>query len=290
MKSIYVPLATFRKAATVLALTTGTLTLTHQSHGQYWAPGTLPNDITNTNPGNVGIGTPDPSEKLTVKDGNIAMPATDDKTVRVITANSPNGMLYIGTDVDTKKYTTNGPSIQMAGITNSWRQGGIWYHSYAQNTDTSWGHAHVFLNYNYKRGGWTGLMAMRDEDGYPKITIGTVPSQPDGYSLFVQHGILTEKLKVALANGNQWADYVFADDYELTPLKEVESFVQKNKHLPGIPAAQSLVDNGGIDVNQMFAKQMEKIEELTLYMIDLQKEIDLLKRENKELHAAVSGR
>lgn len=289
MKSTYALTATFRKSLLLLTLTSGALVMTSQSYGQYWTPAATPGDIENTNSGKVGIGTSFPSEKLTIHDGNIAMPATNDKAVRVITANSPSGMLYIGTDVDTKKFTTNGPSIQMAGVTNSWRQGGIWYHSYAQNTDTSWGNAHIFLNYNYKKNGWTGLMAMRDEDGYPKITIGNVSSQPDGYSLFVQHGILTEKLKVALSGSSNWADYVFADDYVLTPLDEVESFVQKNKHLPGVPSGQSLVEGGGIDVNQMFAKQMEKIEELTLYIIELQKQMKQLKNDNELMQSSSSN-
>lgn len=268
------------------AFTIGGIMIQSQSHAQ-WAPALNPADIANTNTGKVGINTQTPSERLTVNDGNISMPATNDKTIRVITADSKNGMLYIGTDVNTTKFTTDGPSIQMAGVTNAWRQGGIWYHAFAQNTDTAWGNAHMFLNYNYKRNNWTGLMAMRDEDGFPKIIIGTVPSQPDGYSLFVQHGILTEKVKVALTSSSNWADYVFADDYELKPLSEVEDFIAANKHLPGVPSGESIVKDGGIDMNAMFAKQMEKIEELTLYMIDLKKEVDQLKKENKKLRATV---
>jgi hypothetical protein len=286
MKSINVLTAKIRKGLILLTLTSGTLVIAKKSYSQIWTPATNPNDIENTNTGKVGIGTSVPSEKLTVHDGNIAMPATDDKDIRVITANSTDGMLYIGTDVNTQNHVTNGPSIQMAGVNNSWRQGGIWYHSYAQNNDISWGNAHIFLNYNTKKNNWTGLMSMRDEDGYPKIAIGSVSSQPDGYSLFVQHGILTEKLKVAISGSGNWADYVFGDDYKLTPLHEVESFVQKNKHLPGMPSGQSLVDDGGIDVNQMFAKQMEKIEELTLYMIELEKQVKQLKSDNLLLMSA----
>lgn len=274
-----------KKTASMLTLCIASVTISTQSFAQ-WAPGSNPADIQNTNAGKVGIGTPTPSEKLTVKNGNIAMPATNDKTIRVITANSTTGMLYVGTDVNTQDYTTNGPSIQMAGVNNGWRQGGIWYHSFAQNTDPSWGNAQIFLNYNYQQNNWTSLMAMRDENGYAKISIGNVSSQPDGYSLFVQHGILTEKVKVALSGSGGWADYVFADDYQLTPLPEVESFVKKNRHLPGVPSGQNLVANGGIDVNEMLAKQMEKIEELTLYMIELEKQVKQLKSDNAILMSA----
>lgn len=115
-----------------------------------------------------------------------------------------------------------------------------------------------------------------------KVKIGNV-STPGDYKLYVAQGILTEKVKVALSSSTDWADYVFAPDYKLKPLSEVEAFVKANKHLPNVPSAEQLVKDGGIDVNEMFAKQMEKIEELTLYLIEMKKEIDALKIENSEL-------
>lgn len=116
------------------------------------------------------------------------------------------------------------------------------------------------------------------------VIIGTgITSAPTGYKLYVSDGILSEKVKVALKNSSNWADNVFAKDYQLLPLKEVETFIKVNKHLPGIPSADKLVSDGGIDVNVMFAKQMEKIEELTLYMIEMKKEIETLQKENAAL-------
>ncbi len=99
---------------------------------------------------------------------------------------------------------------------------------------------------------------------------------PAGYRLFVEQGILTEKVKVALKNSADWADHVFNTNYPLMPLKQVETFIQTNKHLPGVPSAETLVQQGGIDMNAMFAKQMEKIEELTLYIITLNKKLEQL--------------
>ena len=110
-----------------------------------------------------------------------------------------------------------------------------------------------------------------------KVKIGNVTTTPGTYKLYVKDGILTEKVKIALASSANWADYVFAKDYKLKPLVEVENFLINNKHLPNMPSAQELVNEGGIDVNQMFAKQMEKIEELTLYIIQQNKEIEDLK-------------
>jgi hypothetical protein len=66
------------------------------------------------------------------------------------------------------------------------------------------------------------------------------------------------------------------------PLNEVETFVKENKHLPGIDSANELVKNG-LDVAEMQAKQMGKIEELTLYVIQQNKEIEELKAQVKAL-------
>lgn len=114
-----------------------------------------------------------------------------------------------------------------------------------------------------------------------KVVIGTSVGTPGSYRLYVQDGILTEKLKVANhTDAANWSDFVFDADYELMPLAKVESFVKKNKHLPEIPSA-SEVANDGIDVMEMDAKLLQKIEELTLYVIQQQKEIENLKKQIK---------
>jgi trimeric autotransporter adhesin len=119
------------------------------------------------------------------------------------------------------------------------------------------------------------------------IVIGSISSIPtSGYKLYVAEGILTEKIKAALKNGANWSDFVFADDYKLKSLEEVEQFINTYKHLPGVPSAEELVKDGGIDMNKMFAKQMEKIEELTLYIIEMKKEIKALQTQNMQLKNA----
>ncbi|MBC8884239.1 hypothetical protein H9X57_15305 [Flavobacterium piscinae] len=123
-----------------------------------------------------------------------------------------------------------------------------------------------------------------------KIYIGDTPDYPTttgNYKLYVEGGILTEKVKVALRNPNtNWADYVFADDYKLQSLKEVETFIKANKHLPGIESAQELVENG-LDLADMQAKQMGKIEELTLYIIEQDKKLEQQSKDIEELKALV---
>jgi trimeric autotransporter adhesin len=112
-----------------------------------------------------------------------------------------------------------------------------------------------------------------------KVVIGSGMSLLGSYKLYVETGILTEKVKVAIKNSTQWSDFVFDKDYKLLSLSEVETYIAKNKHLPGIPSAKEVVKNG-IDLGDMDAKLLQKIEELTLHIIKLEKEINILK-ENK---------
>lgn len=74
---------------------------------------------------------------------------------------------------------------------------------------------------------------------------------------------------------NVWADYVFADDYKLMDLDAVDAFVKENKHLPNVPAA-SEIEGQDMDISKMNEMFMRKIEELTLYMIQLENENDQL--------------
>jgi hypothetical protein len=131
------------------------------------------------------------------------------------------------------------------------------------------------LNF-WQPGGLNYFMFLSD-DG--RISMGVDPSEITGdYGLFVGRGILTEKVKVAMRNTSDWADYVFKSDYKLMPLNDVESYIAKNGHLPGVPSAEE-VKESGIDVAKMDAKLLEKIEELTLYMIQLQKENEEIKHQ-----------
>lgn len=119
--------------------------------------------------------------------------------------------------------------------------------------------------------------------GKSPVVIGdSALNVPDGYKLYVADGILTERVKVAVKNSDEWADYVFAKDYKLRSLDEVKRFIQTNKHLPGVPSADDIAKEG-IDVGKMHAKLLEKIEELTLYMIELKQENRVLKNTVEKL-------
>jgi hypothetical protein len=98
----------------------------------------------------------------------------------------------------------------------------------------------------------------------------------NSYKLAVNSGILCEELKVMADVPS--SDFVFEANYNLKPLSEVEAFVTENKHLPDVPSAKEFKENG-YKVGEMDNLLLQKIEELTLYIIDLQKQIEELKQE-----------
>lgn len=108
-----------------------------------------------------------------------------------------------------------------------------------------------------------------------KVTIGTENFDSSDYSLYVKKGIKTEKIKVEFADVNGWADYVFNKDYNLMPFEDVENFINENKHLPEIPSAQEVVDNG-LELKGMNVLLLKKVEELTLHIIKLNKKLKSL--------------
>ncbi len=105
-------------------------------------------------------------------------------------------------------------------------------------------------------------------------------AMPAGGVLGVNGTIFAAGLKVKLAStgASCFPDYVFEKDYKLPSLNKVEEFITANKHLEGIPSAAE-VDKEGIDVVELEKKMLEKIENLYLYVIDLKKENEILKKE-----------
>ena len=84
-------------------------------------------------------------------------------------------------------------------------------------------------------------------------------------------GIIADSMRVAMVSG--WADYVFADDYQLKPLEDLAKYIKSNKHLPDVPTTDEVARNG-IELGAMNAKLLQKIEELHLYILQQQKQND----------------
>ncbi|MDR2085292.1 MAG: hypothetical protein LBP67_09905 [Bacteroidales bacterium] len=137
---------------------------------------------------------------------------------------------------------------------------------------SDWNYASgIYVNRNY-----TKAFTVQKRDG----NIYTENFIVWGNGVVSARKIFTEKLEITMnALNNYWYDHVFYSDYNLRSLPELEQFINENKHLPEIPSAEEVMKNG-IDVGDMQGKLLLKIEELTLYILDLQKQIDELKSQN----------
>jgi hypothetical protein len=101
---------------------------------------------------------------------------------------------------------------------------------------------------------------------------------PSGYKLAVDGNIIAEKVKVK--NSNAWPDFVFKKDYQLPSLSEIEKYVNENSHLPEIPSAEE-IEKDGQDLGEMNRLLLKKVEELTLYIIQLEKRTVNLEKNKK---------
>jgi hypothetical protein len=99
----------------------------------------------------------------------------------------------------------------------------------------------------------------------------------DIYRLAVKGAIRADRVKVYTT----WADFVFEKDYNLSTLEEVEKHIQENGHLKDIPSAKEVEENG-IELGEMNKKLLQKIEELTLYILKINKELQEVKSELKK--------
>lgn len=109
-----------------------------------------------------------------------------------------------------------------------------------------------------------------------------VENYQDNYALAVNGGIITTE--VYIAEADNWPDHVFADDYKLMGLHELENFIRANRHLPEVPSEEEVLENG-YDMGEMQGLLLKKIEELTLYTIQLQEQIERQQKEIDELKA-----
>lgn len=267
--------------------------------------------IFNTRTGNIGIGNLDPYYKLSVT-GNIGLHVnthnglvtygTIQPEVENLLLNAKLGFLITGTspsDLILQKSPGNGFSVGKVGIGTSdpvaklnvdgngelLRLGNTTTAIHATNNYLQFingGSGKFFmqltgnnLTLSNSSGNGTGTLVLNGGN----VTIGQV-SPAYGYKLSIGGKAICEELKVQLQTN--WPDYVFNKDYALKSLPELKEYILKNKHLPNIPPAHELEQNG-LEVGDMQKRMMEKIEELTLYIFQLQDNIDHLKAQVKDL-------
>lgn len=120
--------------------------------------------------------------------------------------------------------------------------------------------------YGFPGAGWGLLWDVNDGS----LRLGTA-QKANGYLLNIGGKAIAEEVRVQLRAA--WPDYVFKPGHHLLPLPQLESYIYQNHHLPNIPTAETL-EKEGTDLGEMQRKMMEKIEELTLYVIELKKELN----------------
>ncbi len=113
-----------------------------------------------------------------------------------------------------------------------------------------------------------------------KIGIGQPSNYSGNFKLYVKGGIISDKVKVAVDGSPEWMDVVFEKNYPLRTIRELEKYIHLNKHLPEIPTTEE-VKRDGIDLGMMQKKFLQKIEELSLYIIQQEKRIEALENSKK---------
>ena len=147
---------------------------------------------------------------------------------------------------------------------------------FKMSLNSSSGNMSFYSTYNIS--GVTPCMTFIKEKS--KVFIGEVTTlnnpNEDFYKLYVSGNIATREVKVTQQN---FPDYVFANDYKPISIYDLELYIKQYKHLPDVPTAKEVEQNNGFEIGKMQELLLKKIEEQTLYIIDLQKQIDELRKE-----------
>jgi hypothetical protein len=220
--------------------------------------------------GNVGIGITNPTEKLDVS-GNIK--ATKLSVVGGLTSFSTNNLI-LQTDNNTRMTILNSNGNVGIGITAPTERLDVSGNIKGTKLITSSGiTSNGATNLALQTNNTTQMIIYSNGN----VGIGTGTSRIPTNKLEVNGVIRAHEVIVETTN---WPDYVFAPDYHLPTLQEVARHIEEKQHLPGIPSAAEVAEEG-INLSEMNVKLLQKIEELTLYVIQQEERIKALETNNK---------
>ena len=210
----------------------------------------------------VGIGISDPATKLHIREGNMRVDSGEYQSW---------GSIILHPDVD-----NNGDDIisfrNSTGAETGKVQDGVLTMNSAVRVAGGKYQAtgNIVLHADYDNNSTNDAVIFKNSAGEEKTR--------------VQDGTITTD-RVVL-NVGSFPDYVFANDYKLMSLKDVEAYIQKNKHLPNMPSEAEVLANG-LDVTKVNTVLVEKVEELTLHTINQEKEIEALRKQLSTLQTAI---
>lgn len=224
------------------------------------------------NGGNVGIGTSTPTELFYVKNPTAQAGFILDRPLGAPAGNNPVGYFRIVN-------SGNGDYFNFSFRYNAGNSEVV-QSAYLASTNTF----KAFAFFNVGTGKYEMRSGVNDVEflntgntnfngtGAVGIGMGTT-AIPAGAKVAVAGKVVCKEIEVTLTG---LPDFVFNKDYKLMSLYDVENFINSNNHLPGVPSQQEVVSKG-LNLGDMNATLLQKVEELTLYMIQLQKENDALK-------------
>jgi hypothetical protein len=232
---------------------------------------------TNTFPasGSVGIGTLSPASNLQVvgtsTQTNATFGATGAGDFDVLGLTTPNGQGYA--DLGSNLYY-NGSAWNLRNLANDGWLTAMNNNPAGTSPQSTWGVYHVAYNASPAT-----LKPFFSITPSGNVGIGTTTPQ---HLLGVAGTIGAYEVVVASSG----ADYVFDPAYRLQPLSEVAEYVKENHHLPEIPSAAEVKENG-VSLGEMQSKLLAKVEELTLHMIQSEERNDRLEQQNRDLQTRI---
>ena len=276
--------------------------------------------------GNFGIGTLSPTAKLEVTNGEVRFPGANGATNGFLThfnfegnesygaGNYIRGNTYIADTGGNVGIGTSNPSakLHIEAVDGSPNENGLYVYNPHNTTNKNAiiaarvageSSGDPFVSWDVAgSGGWSmGI----DNSDHNKLKIGAEWHGPSDKTVMTLDrgnrnvGIgttnPTHKLEVSgtikatslISSARSFPDYVFAEDYNIQPLSELETYVKTYRHLPNMPAESEVVKNG-LDVPEILTKSVENIETIYLHLIKMEKEITSLKKDNARLKAQIA--